>query len=187
MDNRQYLLVDGSYCCGYVFTTSNTNPSSPPTSPPPWMNFNASFSASFYSPSSSSSPFLPQQRLDTWLACSDDEASSSSQNVSIFNATTEWETSYENFTFYDLSQKNISLLWRSREELLKEHLGDRHISLVAVVLLTMLYTLIFLSGVLGNVCTCVVISRNRSMHTATNYYLFSLAVSDVLTLLLEGF
>ncbi|XP_076445838.1 neuromedin U receptor homolog nmur-2-like [Babylonia areolata] len=90
--------------------------------------------------------------------------------------------------FYDLGQggksQNLSLSWQSREELLEDKLGHRHIPLAAVVLLTGLYTLIFLSGVLGNVCTCVVIARNRSMRTATNYYLFSLAVSDVLTLLL---
>lgn len=87
-----------------------------------------------------------------------------------------------NVTVHDIY--NVTFTWQSREGLLREYLGDKHISLPAVVLLTSLYTIIFLSGVLGNVCTCIVIARNRSMHTATNYYLFSLAVSDVLTLLL---
>lgn len=45
-----------------------------------------------------------------------------------------------------------------------------------------LYALIFVTGVLGNTVTCIVIARNRSMATATNYYLFSLAVSDFLLL-----
>ncbi|KAH9392547.1 G-protein coupled receptor, partial [Tyrophagus putrescentiae] len=36
----------------------------------------------------------------------------------------------------------------------------------------------------GNICTCIVIARNKYMHTATNYYLFSLAVSDLLLLVL---
>ncbi|XP_054088296.1 pyrokinin-1 receptor-like, partial [Zeugodacus cucurbitae] len=45
--------------------------------------------------------------------------------------------------------------------------------------------LIFVAGVLGNLITCIVISRNKFMHTATNFYLFNLAVSD-LTLLLSG-
>lgn len=52
-----------------------------------------------------------------------------------------------------------------------------------VVPITIIYSTIFVIGVVGNVITCVVISRNKSMHTATNYYLFSLAVSDLLLLL----
>lgn len=37
-----------------------------------------------------------------------------------------------------------------------------------------------MTGVIGNVTTCVVIAGNSYMHTATNYYLFSLAISDML-------
>lgn len=55
-------------------------------------------------------------------------------------------------------------------------------SLYIVIPLTIVYSIIFLTGVLGNIITCIVISRNKSMHTATNYYLFSLAVSDLLLL-----
>jgi len=51
-----------------------------------------------------------------------------------------------------------------------------------VVPLTVVYTIIFITGVVGNVSTCVVIARNKHMHTATNYYLFSLAISDILLL-----
>ncbi|XP_048484405.1 neuromedin-U receptor 1-like isoform X1 [Plutella xylostella] len=49
---------------------------------------------------------------------------------------------------------------------------------------------IFILGLLANVVTCAVILYDRTMHTATNYYLFNLAVSDVvfgLTLLIESF
>lgn len=52
-----------------------------------------------------------------------------------------------------------------------------------IVPLTLTYGLIFVTGILGNVSTCVVISRNRSMHTATNFYLFSLAISDLILLM----
>ncbi|XP_063243551.1 pyrokinin-1 receptor-like [Bacillus rossius redtenbacheri] len=55
-------------------------------------------------------------------------------------------------------------------------------SLLIVVPVTILYTVIFFTGVVGNFVTCVVIARNKHMHTATNYYLFSLAVSDLLLL-----
>ncbi|XP_055616548.1 pyrokinin-1 receptor-like isoform X2 [Toxorhynchites rutilus septentrionalis] len=56
-------------------------------------------------------------------------------------------------------------------------------SLWIVIPISIIYSTIFVIGVLGNVITCIVISRNKSMHTATNYYLFSLAISDLLLLL----
>ena len=65
-------------------------------------------------------------------------------------------------------------------QLLIERLGERRRETVSAVILTVVYTAIFLSGILGNVCTCIVITRNSSMRTTTNCYLFSLAVSDIL-------
>ncbi|XP_063701658.1 pyrokinin-1 receptor-like [Culicoides brevitarsis] len=55
-------------------------------------------------------------------------------------------------------------------------------SLGVVIPITIIYFLIFVTGVIGNITTCIVISRNKSMHTATNYYLFSLAISDFVLL-----
>lgn len=46
------------------------------------------------------------------------------------------------------------------------------------------YLSIFLVGVLGNSLTCTVILQYRVMQTPTNYYLLSLAASDLLVLLL---
>lgn len=46
------------------------------------------------------------------------------------------------------------------------------------------YLAIFLVGVFGNFLTCAVILRYRVMQTPTNYYLLSLAASDLLVLLL---
>lgn len=46
------------------------------------------------------------------------------------------------------------------------------------------YLIIFVTGILGNVITCVVIAKNRTMHTATNFYLFNLAVSDFFVLII---
>lgn len=83
---------------------------------------------------------------------------------------------------HNLSDVNFSII--PETEYVRSWLGDRYISMTATVLLTIIYSLILLSGVSGNVCTCIVIAKNRSLHTATNYYLFSLAVSDVMTLLL---
>lgn len=55
-------------------------------------------------------------------------------------------------------------------------------SLYIVIPISVIYSIIFLTGVVGNISTCIVIAKNKSMHTATNYYLFSLAVSDLLLL-----
>ncbi|XP_011262419.2 neuropeptides capa receptor [Camponotus floridanus] len=70
-------------------------------------------------------------------------------------------------------------------EYLNKVLGPRYLPLRLVIPLTIAYLLIFVAGVFGNIVTCTVIVRNASMQTATNYYLFSLAISD-LTLLMLG-
>ncbi|KAK3925497.1 Pyrokinin-1 receptor [Frankliniella fusca] len=54
--------------------------------------------------------------------------------------------------------------------------------LALILPLSVLYVIIFVFGVLGNISTCIVIGRNRQMRTATNFYLFSLACSDLLLL-----
>lgn len=48
---------------------------------------------------------------------------------------------------------------------------------------TGVYLLIFLTGLSGNLLTCVVIARHKKMRNPTNLYLVSLAVSDLLVLL----
>lgn len=73
----------------------------------------------------------------------------------------------------------------TEEEYLMRSRGPKHLSLDTVLPLTVVYGLIFVTGVFGNISVCAVIVKNPSMHTATNYYLFSLAVSD-LTLLILG-
>ncbi|XP_076007473.1 neuromedin-U receptor 1 [Genypterus blacodes] len=70
----------------------------------------------------------------------------------------------------------------NEDEYLEKYLGPRRSPVFFPVCLT--YLLIFLVGVVGNVLTCTVIARNKVMWTPTNYYLFSLAVSDLLVLLL---
>ncbi|XP_076353231.1 pyrokinin-1 receptor-like [Tachypleus tridentatus] len=72
--------------------------------------------------------------------------------------------------------------WSDNESVM--NFGPKRDPLSTVIPMTLIYTVILLSGVVGNICTCVVIARNNYMHTATNYYLFSLAVSDLLLLLL---
>lgn len=57
------------------------------------------------------------------------------------------------------------------------------VNLYVAIPLTTVYGVILFTGLIGNVSTCIVIARNKSMHTATNYYLFSLAISDLLLLI----
>ncbi|XP_042737723.1 neuromedin-U receptor 2 [Lagopus leucura] len=49
--------------------------------------------------------------------------------------------------------------------------------------MALVYSVIFVVGVIGNFLVCLVILTHRNMKTPTNYYLFSLAVSDLLVLL----
>jgi hypothetical protein len=86
--------------------------------------------------------------------------------------------SSNNNTRYDLGNESL-------EEYLVRMLGPKRLPLVVVLPITVIYVIIFVSGIIGNVAVCVVIARNKLMWTATNYYLFSLAVSD-LTLLVLG-
>ncbi|VVC89936.1 unnamed protein product, partial [Leptidea sinapis] len=60
--------------------------------------------------------------------------------------------------------------------------GPQRDSLYIVIPITIIYSLIFITGLFGNIFTCIIIIRNQNMHTATNYYLFSLAISDLLLL-----
>lgn len=48
--------------------------------------------------------------------------------------------------------------------------------------ITIINCFIFVTGFLGNICVCIVIAKHSSLHTATNYYLFNLAISDLLLL-----
>ncbi|CAG7725864.1 unnamed protein product, partial [Allacma fusca] len=65
----------------------------------------------------------------------------------------------------------------------KKEYPIRRDPLIVVIPVTLIFSLILLIGLIGNVSTCVVIAKNSYMHTATNYYLFSLAVSDLLLLI----
>lgn len=70
-------------------------------------------------------------------------------------------------------------------EYLTKVLGPKYLPPKMVIPMTIAYPAIFVTGIFGNITTCIVITRNPSMQTATNYYLFSLAISD-LTLLILG-
>ncbi|XP_074543928.1 neuromedin-U receptor 1-like [Halichoeres trimaculatus] len=78
--------------------------------------------------------------------------------------------------------KQLEVLCWSEEAYLISEIGSRRSPEFLPICVT--YLVIFLVGVLGNSLTCTVILRYRVMQTPTNYYLLSLAVSDLLVLLL---
>lgn len=63
---------------------------------------------------------------------------------------------------------------RSMQDLIDEELLDypQRDPLSIAIPMTCIYMLILLSGLIGNISTCVVIAKTNYMHTATNYYLF---------------
>ncbi|KAG8445026.1 hypothetical protein GDO86_009968, partial [Hymenochirus boettgeri] len=68
------------------------------------------------------------------------------------------------------------------EELLFKYLGPKRSNYFIPI--CVVYLVIFVVGAVGNTLTCIVIIKHKIMRTPTNYYLFSLAISDLLVFLL---
>ena len=68
-----------------------------------------------------------------------------------------------------------------------DRLGAKHLPLTTSIPISIVYAIIFVVGVLGNVSTICVILKNKYMHTSTNVYLANLAMSDLLTHLVGKF
>ncbi|XP_001508714.2 neuromedin-U receptor 2 [Ornithorhynchus anatinus] len=79
------------------------------------------------------------------------------------------------------ADERLSRYLNSTEEYLAFVCGPRRSHLFLPM--TLVYMLIFVVGVIGNLLVCLVILKYRTMKTPTNYYLFSLALSDLLVLL----
>jgi hypothetical protein len=73
--------------------------------------------------------------------------------------------------------ENISVL-------IQEMLGDSHINYESLFFLIIIYSIFLVVGVFGNLSTCIVILTNEYMRTATNVYLFNLAIADIATLVI---
>ncbi|XP_012138419.2 neuropeptides capa receptor isoform X2 [Megachile rotundata] len=72
----------------------------------------------------------------------------------------------------------------SESEYVSSVRGPKYLSWKLIVPVTLVYMIIFVTGVIGNVATCIVIVKNSSMHNSINCYLFNLAVSDLMFLIL---
>lgn len=69
------------------------------------------------------------------------------------------------------------------QNMLLETRGHKHLPHGVVMSITVILALIFLSGVVGNVAVCRLAIRKLVLHTATDYYLFSQAISHLMLLL----
>lgn len=93
----------------------------------------------------------------------------SALSAPLYNASVPLNAS-ENFTNEHLTEINLL-----------EILGPKRSPFFLPV--TTVYLLIFLIGLSGNVLTCAVIAKHKRMRNPTNFYLVSLAVSDLLVLM----
>ena len=57
------------------------------------------------------------------------------------------------------------------DDYLHHNFGAKQVPMFILAPITAVYILLFVSGVVGNVSTCIVIIPNSSMHAATNCYL----------------
>lgn len=79
------------------------------------------------------------------------------QNFMIKTSTTNYNASDINETEFTQNGLNVSTNAQIND--------SEELSKIIDAVISVIYVIIFISGVLGNVITCVVISRNRSMHT----------------------
>ncbi|NXC66429.1 NMUR2 protein, partial [Anhinga anhinga] len=92
-----------------------------------------------------------------------------------------WNSNISWFSHLALHEERFRRYLNSTEDYLAFLCGPRRSHLFLPMALV--YTLIFIVGVVGNFLVCLVILKHRNMKTPTNYYLFSLAISDLLVLL----
>ncbi|NWH47140.1 NMUR2 protein, partial [Fregata magnificens] len=93
----------------------------------------------------------------------------------------DWTGNISWFSHLALHEERFRRYLNSTEDYLAFLCGPRRSHLFLPMALV--YTLIFVVGVVGNFLVCLVILKHRNMKTPTNYYLFSLAISDLLVLL----
>ena len=97
-----------------------------------------------------------------------------------------WNSSIINETVIEtaFNETNITEEIFDVSDYLAYNLGPQRLPLENLIPLTIVNTVMFITGIFGNLSVCCVILRIPSMRSATNYYLFSLAVADLSILLL---
>lgn len=70
------------------------------------------------------------------------------------------------------------------DHILNENSESNVLSIQWIICFTLLYIAFLVFGAIGNLIICIVITIRKAMHTAINYYIFSLAVSDLFLLVI---
>jgi hypothetical protein len=136
-----------------------------------FINVLNTFTTSFYSEGDdveSANVILIDSQIRDFMMGDDN---STGDFVFVTESSNLWENFESNWTLADQTTTS-----RNNENLYRDPLS-------IILPISVIYIIIFIAGILGNAITCVVIATNKTMHTATNYYLFNLAVSDSLILL----
>ena len=100
-------------------------------------------------------------------------------SVGIFNNWVKWmKTHKENpdHVPWDFLTKD------QQSEILLNILGPRGLNFTRSVAVTTIYVILLLVGFAGNFLTCTIIICNSYMRVPSNYFLFSLAIADIITL-----
>ncbi|XP_053894248.1 neuromedin-U receptor 2 [Malaclemys terrapin pileata] len=93
----------------------------------------------------------------------------------------DWVTNISWFDHLSVKEEVFRRYLNSTEDYLAFLCGPKRSHLFLPM--TLVYALIFVVGVTGNLLVCLVTLKHKNMKTPTNYYLFSLAISDLLVLL----
>ncbi len=82
-----------------------------------------------------------------------------------------------------------SRLWADLNETEKDHYleqvhGPRHLDKKLAIPMTVFYLVLFFAGIPGNLLTCLIILWNSYMRAPPNFFLFNLAIADIITLII---
>ena len=106
----------------------------------------------------------------------------------MWNSSMEFNETVNQTEFFDTSdciyEEELNVSANCVTNYLAWHLGPQRLPLKNLIPMTIVNAVMFITGIFGNLSVCCVILRIPSMRSATNYYLFSLAVADLLILLL---
>ncbi|XP_023320679.1 neuropeptides capa receptor [Eurytemora carolleeae] len=106
----------------------------------------------------------------------DEPLNSSWENGAVYSP---WENGGEPGNLSSYPESNLTL-----DQFLAEVLGPKQLDGPLLLPVTVFYVIIFLTGLVGNISVCIVVGRNLSLHTAMNYYLLCLAISDLFIIIL---
>lgn len=75
----------------------------------------------------------------------------------------------ENYEDYDFSNSSFY-----------EFVNPEYPELWEIIIKSVLFAIIILMSLVGNILIIIIVFRNRQMHTPTNYYIVNLAVADLM-------